>query len=245
MYGPTACVGAARPRELIEAAVDRIAGSAALRNSPALVAFLRFVVAAVLAGHGHSIKAYTIAVDALGRSVDFDPAADASVRVQAGRLRSALATYYRSEGEADPVLIEVPRGSYVPRISVREGGNLLELRRTSQHPRQERPLEASLDHSTSIHRWQDSPRPVSMHDPSAHLGQDLIDELRIRQSLHELRNEAAELKRNIAEARIAIAQLRATLAALPSFAPAGNTALEQPEITGPEEENGLLERKTG
>src|SRR5262249_34863379 len=51
----------------IRAALDRVIASEALRSSPQLIAFLRFVVETTLRGERHLIKAYTIAVEALGR----------------------------------------------------------------------------------------------------------------------------------------------------------------------------------
>ncbi len=94
--------------------LERIVGSTALRNSPRLAHFLTFVVEATLAGKGEKIKAYTIAVEALGRSSDFDPDTDASVRVEAGRLRAALVRYYAGAGSNDSVVIDLPRGTYLP-----------------------------------------------------------------------------------------------------------------------------------
>jgi hypothetical protein len=41
------------------------------------------------------------------------------VRVEAGRLRRALARYYGGAGSNDPVVIELPRGSYVPTFHAR------------------------------------------------------------------------------------------------------------------------------
>ena len=42
---------------------------------------------------------------------------DPIVRVEAGRLRSRLNTYYQNEGKADPMLISLPKGGYVPEFS--------------------------------------------------------------------------------------------------------------------------------
>ena len=94
--------------------LGRIVGSAAFRDSLRLTRFLTFVVEATLAGKGDRIKAYTIAVEALGRGGDFDLQADPIVRVEAGRLRQALARYYSGAGGHDPLVIDVPRGGYVP-----------------------------------------------------------------------------------------------------------------------------------
>ena len=107
-------VGNEADNDEIRRQLVRIVGSAPLIGSLRLTRFLTFVVKATLAGEGARIKAYTIAVEALGRGSDFDPQADPIVRVEAGRLRTALARYYADAGRDDPVTIELPRGSYVP-----------------------------------------------------------------------------------------------------------------------------------
>jgi hypothetical protein len=94
--------------------LDRIVASAAFRDSLHLRRFLSFIVEATLAGNVSSIKAYTVAIEALGRGSDFDPQRDPIVRVEAGRLRQALARYYAGAGRDDPLRIDVPRGAYVP-----------------------------------------------------------------------------------------------------------------------------------
>jgi len=94
--------------------LDRICASRAFRGSLRLTRFLRFTVETALVGKSDTIKAYTIAVEALGRDANFDPQSDPIVRVEAGRLRQALARYYAGAGRNDPVLIEFPRGTYVP-----------------------------------------------------------------------------------------------------------------------------------
>jgi len=50
----------------------------------------------------------------LGRDPDFNSDKDAVVRVHASRMRQALDTYYSGDGASDPVVISVPKGSYVP-----------------------------------------------------------------------------------------------------------------------------------
>jgi hypothetical protein len=94
--------------------LGRMIGSGEFRDSLRLTSFITFVVEATLAGMGDRIKAYTIAVEAFGRGSNFDPQSDPIVRVEAGRLRQALAHYYAGAGRDDPLVIEVPRGTYVP-----------------------------------------------------------------------------------------------------------------------------------
>jgi hypothetical protein len=100
--------------EEVRAAVERIVTSPGFRRSPQLVAFLRFVVEAVLDGKAAQIKSYTIGIEALRRAEDFDPQIDPIVRVEAGRLRRALASYYAGGDTRRSVMIEIPLGGYVP-----------------------------------------------------------------------------------------------------------------------------------
>jgi hypothetical protein len=99
--------------------LHRIINSSPFRDAYRLTSFLSFIVEMTLAGNGNKLKAYTIAVEALGRGTDFDPQTDPIVRVEAVRMRQALARYYSGIGRDNPLVIEVPRGSYVPAFSCR------------------------------------------------------------------------------------------------------------------------------
>lgn len=74
--------------------------------------FLRYIVDHALNHPGDPLKEYSIALDVFDRDPSYDPAVDATVRVEAGRLRSRLRDYYASEGCTDPLVIEIPKGSY-------------------------------------------------------------------------------------------------------------------------------------
>jgi TolB-like protein len=76
--------------------------------------FLQFLVDETLAGRGDRLKGYTIAIEVFGRPLTFDPVVDPLVRIEAARLRDKLREYYAAEGQADPVRIELPKGSYTP-----------------------------------------------------------------------------------------------------------------------------------
>jgi tetratricopeptide (TPR) repeat protein len=82
--------------------------------------FLRYVVERTLAGAASEIKEIVIATDLYERSIDYDPKVDSVVRVEASRVRSKLATYYQEQGSSDPILITIPKGSYVPQFERRE-----------------------------------------------------------------------------------------------------------------------------
>lgn len=79
--------------------------------------FLSFVVRETVAGQAERIKAYTIGVDVFGRDESFDPGTDPIVRIEATRIRSALAAYYDGPGVCEPVRISIPPGSYVAAFS--------------------------------------------------------------------------------------------------------------------------------
>ncbi len=104
----------------MRAALERVVTSPVFRSSPQLAAFLKFIVESALSGHTEDIKGYTIAIKALGRGEDFNPKTDAIVRVEAGRLRRALATYYTEVGAQDPIGIEIPARGYVPSFHRRD-----------------------------------------------------------------------------------------------------------------------------
>ncbi len=104
----------------IRAAVDRMVTSHVFSRSPQLGAFLRFVVEAVLRGKADRIKAYTIGVEVLRRDIRFDPQLDPIVRVEATRLRRTIERYYSGPGAGDAIIIDLPRGSYVPTFRWRE-----------------------------------------------------------------------------------------------------------------------------
>lgn len=94
--------------------LDRILSSAEFTVPERVRQFLSYVVEQTLAGHADRIKAYSVAVEVFGRDANFDIQNDPVVRIEAGRLRRALERYYLLVGSSDPVLIEIPKGGYVP-----------------------------------------------------------------------------------------------------------------------------------
>lgn len=98
--------------EAVRQQVDRILHSPEFSGSEVLRNLLGFLARHSLGKPGEVIKEYELGVAVLGKAEGFDPRLDSAVRVHAARLRSKLAEYYMSEGADDPVLIEVPKGSY-------------------------------------------------------------------------------------------------------------------------------------
>ncbi len=87
-------------------------------NSAILSGFLKFIVEETLEGRTNSLKEYTVGRNVLSKKVNYDPQVDASVRIHAGRLRKALDEFYNGPGCNDPIIISVPKGSYVPSFEV-------------------------------------------------------------------------------------------------------------------------------
>ncbi len=94
--------------------VHRIVHSNTFRSAATLQSLLQFLTSKTISGEADSLKEYTIGVEALGRKSDFDPKIDPIVRVQSHRLRVKLKEYYETEGSNDPILIQFPKGHYVP-----------------------------------------------------------------------------------------------------------------------------------
>jgi TolB-like protein/lipoprotein NlpI len=112
--GYEAETGAGVSSEAIRAQLQRILASDLFLNAQRPSQFLRFIVETALAGHDRQIKEYVLGVDVFGRPADYDPKDDPVVRIEAGRLRKKLSEYYSGLGVKDPIIIEVPRGGYIP-----------------------------------------------------------------------------------------------------------------------------------
>ncbi len=92
--------------------VERLINSHILHGSESLCKLLRYLADHAIKHPGLALKEYQIATEVFGRPADFDPHLDSLVRVQVGRLRSKIAEYYNSEGTNDPIIVELPKGTY-------------------------------------------------------------------------------------------------------------------------------------
>lgn len=94
--------------------LEKICGSSVFEKKKILCKFLRHVVNETLEGRENQIKGLTLGIEVFDKGLDFDPQYDSLVRINAGRLRRALKTYYKSFGENDEVFITIPKGAYIP-----------------------------------------------------------------------------------------------------------------------------------
>ncbi len=101
--------------KIIINALDAILQYPKFQISPKSSSFLEYVVHQTLDGNAERIKAYTIAVDALGKPPDYDPSNNPSVRVLALRVRRTLDEYY-DKYQHQQLTIKLEAGSYVPQF---------------------------------------------------------------------------------------------------------------------------------
>jgi len=117
---------ATRPAEsAIREQLERVISSAQFVHAESARKLLRFLVEETLGGRAERLKEYTLATEVFGRDASFDPKINPAVRVEASRLRRRLEYFYLTLGRNDPVLIELPRGTYVP--AFREHADVLHL----------------------------------------------------------------------------------------------------------------------
>jgi hypothetical protein len=106
------------PPAAVREELSRVLASHEFRASKRCQDFLRYVVETSLDGRADQLKERVIGIDVFGRSTDYDPSDDATVRVKAGEVRKRLGLYYAGEGHKDEVRIELPGGAYLPEFRV-------------------------------------------------------------------------------------------------------------------------------
>jgi hypothetical protein len=102
--------------ELEKQELEKVLSSGPFSKSQNLAKLLGYVCHQYIAGQSDDLKEYQIAVEALGRSSDFDPASNPIVRVEMHRLRGKLKQYYEREGADHSIQIRLEAGSYSPKF---------------------------------------------------------------------------------------------------------------------------------
>ena len=101
---------ASHSRELLE----RIAASDPFQKSKRLRDLLLFLGERSLRNPCSTLREQEIGVEVFGRPPDYDTSHDTLVRVHVSQLRKKLQDYFLAEGRKEPLVIEIPKGSYVP-----------------------------------------------------------------------------------------------------------------------------------
>lgn len=109
--------------------LERVLSSTCFARSQGLSRLLRFLVERQLEGREGELKESLIGIEVYGRKPDYDPKLDSTVRGEMARLRARLSKYYATEGRQDLLVIDLPKGSYVPRFRRPEPVPVLEKAR--------------------------------------------------------------------------------------------------------------------
>ena len=96
--------------ELAQRAIEspHLIGSARLRD------FLLHVTACAIRETPEDATEQQIGIQVFQRSPGFNSSEDSIVRSQARLLRLKLAAYFNAEGASEPLIIEIPKGHYLP-----------------------------------------------------------------------------------------------------------------------------------
>ena len=103
-----------QPPGQIRTQLQKVLASSAFANAERMRRFLEFVVEHTLSSPKEHLKEIIIGIELYAGHGEFDPRVTAVVRVDASRVRTKLREYYLSEGAADPLVIDLPKGSYTP-----------------------------------------------------------------------------------------------------------------------------------
>jgi hypothetical protein len=131
--------------------VLRIASSPQFRRAHRLRDFLLYVTDRAIEGDTERLSEYQIGQAVFEKGKNYSPAEDNVVRAHARLVRAKLAEYFAESGKQEPLLLEVPKGSYAPVFSRREEpalspvpipAPLLSVPQTLSHPAPSRPQTA-------------------------------------------------------------------------------------------------------
>ena len=112
--------------------LERILASPVFTRNERLSRFLRFIVERHLDGRDEELKESLIAIEVFGRPPGYDSKRDPIVRTEASRLRTKLTEYYLGEGKNDSLIIDLPKGGYVPAFRTDAIGQLASPARKSR-----------------------------------------------------------------------------------------------------------------
>jgi hypothetical protein len=121
---------------LVREQVHRLAASPILRNSDTQRRLLLYLAEKSLEGSADRLKEYTVGIEALGKPQSYDPRQDPSVRIQTSKLRQRIDEYYRTEGLADPIRVDFPKGGF--KLAFREAPESVPSPQPGQPPAERR-----------------------------------------------------------------------------------------------------------
>ncbi|WP_213806044.1 hypothetical protein [Granulicella sp. dw_53] len=102
--------------DLVErkALADRVASGPQLTGSPKLRSFFLYVIDCAIREHPEEATEQQIGIHVFGRQPGYSSGDDSIVRSQARLLRLKLTAYFATEGADETLIIEIPKGHYLP-----------------------------------------------------------------------------------------------------------------------------------
>lgn len=94
--------------------VQRIVSSHAFQKSARMRELLQHITERAIRGHGYELTEQHIGERLFHKPSGYSPLEDSSVRVHARQLRLKLHEYFNEDGRNEPMVVEIPKGSYVP-----------------------------------------------------------------------------------------------------------------------------------
>lgn len=100
--------------ETCQALLDRVLSSPQLKRSVRMRELLAYVGRRALDDGCEQLHEQEIGTEVFGRSAGYDTSVDNIVRVNATELRKRIDSYFETDGIDEPLIMEIPRGSYIP-----------------------------------------------------------------------------------------------------------------------------------
>jgi hypothetical protein len=97
-----------------KALADRVSGGVQLSSSPKLQSFFLYVVDCAIRDRPDEATEQQIGVNVFGRKPGYSSGDDSIVRSQARLLRLKLSNHFATDGSDEPLVIEIPKGHYLP-----------------------------------------------------------------------------------------------------------------------------------
>src|SRR6202158_3247762 len=94
--------------------VQRTVSSPPFQKSTRLRDLLQCVTEQTIHGKAHELTEQHIGNALFHKPSDYSPLEDSSVRVHARQLRLKLHEYFNEEGRNEPLILDIPKGSYAP-----------------------------------------------------------------------------------------------------------------------------------
>jgi len=135
----------------VEALVRRVTAAPQISGSPKLREFFLYVMDCYLRQAPEEATEQHIGIHVFGRRPGFNSSDDSIVRSQARLLRMKLSVYFATEGADEAIIIEIPKGHYLPVLRPHKTGE--HVASHEQGPLEEQAGVVELSVPQTPRRW--------------------------------------------------------------------------------------------